>query len=153
MDALYEIRAASLADVPQIARLVERYWDFEGIEGFKPAKIEALLWQLLSDPHLGMVWVVQSGTELIGYLIAVLVFSLEHQGMTAEIDELFIVPEARSHGIGGKLLSAAEAALARAGCVSVQLQLGIHNDSARAFYERHGYTARDGYELLDKTLK
>ncbi len=31
-------------------------------------------------------------------------------------------------------------------------QLSRDNDSARAFYHRHGYTERSAYELLDKVL-
>ena len=38
------------------------------------------------------------------------------------------------------------------GCVRLQLQLAIGNRRARAFYERLGFGARPGYELLDKAL-
>jgi len=36
--------------------------------------------------------------------------------------------------------------------VRLQLQLAIGNRRARAFYERLGFAARAGYELLDKPL-
>jgi GNAT superfamily N-acetyltransferase len=80
------------------------------------------------------------------------VLSIEHQGLMAEIDEFFVLPDARTHGIGGALLTAAEGALRRRGCVRLQLQLGVANAEARAFYERRGYAQRAGYELLDKAL-
>jgi ribosomal protein S18 acetylase RimI-like enzyme len=35
----------------------------------------------------------------------------------------------------------------------VQLQLGKDNWRARAFYRRHGYSEREGYELLGKPLE
>jgi len=73
-------------------------------------------------------------------------------GLTAEIDELFVRPRVRAIGIGGKLLQAAEAAFIAAGCTNVVLQLARSNDSGRAFYIRHGYSPRPGYELLDKIL-
>ncbi|MGH8720379.1 MAG: GNAT family N-acetyltransferase [Burkholderiales bacterium] len=83
-----------------------------------------------------------------GYLLAVYVFSLEHHGLTAEIDELFVLPDCRGRGLGAALLQAAAAA----GCTNISLQLGRKNAAALAFYRRHGYRAREGYELLDKSL-
>jgi hypothetical protein len=44
------------------------------------------------------------------------------------------------------------AALAGQGCVRLQLQLGVDNAAARAFYEHRGYAARAGYRLFEKTL-
>ena len=146
------IREAAAIDVPKIVRLVEQYWQFEGIEGFDPARVATLLEQILARGHLGIVWVAQSGEACVGYLIAVLVMSLEHQGLMAEIDEFFVVPEARAQGAGRQLLLAAERGLTQAGCVRLQLQLGVENAAARRFYERHGYASRDGYELMDKAL-
>ncbi len=146
------IRLAATGDIPALLALVRRYWDFEGIEGFTALRIELVLQRLLADPRLGMVWVAESDGQLQGYLIAVLVLSVEHQGVMAEIDELFVMPEARSRGVGGRLLAVAERALAAKGCVRLQLQLGLANAHGRAFYEHRGYAARAGYELLDKPL-
>ena len=87
-----------------------------------------------------------------GYLLAVYVFSLEHLGLTAEIDEFFVVPARRGQGTGAALLRAAEAEFRQAGCTNVALQLSRSNDSARAFYRRYDYAERSGYELLDKML-
>ena len=75
----------------------------------------------------------ESDARLVGYLIAVLALSVEHQGLMAEIDEVFVLPEARSRGVGTQLLVAAETALAARGCVRLQLQLGVANHAARAF--------------------
>lgn len=146
------VRGALPADIPQLLALVRRYWEFEAIGGFEALRIELTLKQLLADPRLGGVWVAQDRGQLRGYLIAVLVMSLEHGGLMAEVDELFVLPEARRHGLGAQLLTAAEAALGARGCVRLQLQLGVANEAARAFYARNGYTARDGYRLFDKAL-
>ncbi len=146
------VRPAIPRDIPQLLSLVRRYWDFEQIEDFEALRIEMLLQRLLADPRLGAAWVAEAGGALIGYLIAVMVLSLEHGGIMAEIDEFFVVPEARSRGIGAQLLAAAESALAARGCVRLQLQLGVANTAARAFYQRRGYSARAGYGLLDKSL-
>jgi GNAT superfamily N-acetyltransferase len=146
------VRAAAPRDIPQLLSLVRRYWEFEGIADFQALRVEMLLQRLLGDPRLGGAWVAQESGRLLGYLLAASVLSLEHGGLMAEIDELFVLPEARSRGIGAQLLAAAEAALIARGHVRLQLQLGVGNAAARAFYQRRGYCARDGYQLLDKPL-
>jgi GNAT superfamily N-acetyltransferase len=147
-----DIRSAASSDILALLALVRRYWHFEGIEGFAALRVELVLQKLLGDPRLGLVWVAESGGQLRGYLIAVLVLSVEHQGLMAEIDEFFVMPEVRSRGVGDRLLAAAEAALSARGCVRLQLQLGVANSEGRAFYEHRGYVPRAGYALLDKAL-
>lgn len=146
------IRPAARGDIPQLLALVRRYWDYEHIAGFEALRVELLLQQLIAEPRLGAVWVAEAEGRLGGYLVAVTVLSLEHGGLMAEIDEFFVLPEARSCGVGARLLAAAEAALAAHGCMRLQLQLSVGNAAARGFYERRGYRARDGYRLLDKAL-
>src|SRR5882724_7647977 len=148
-----EIRAGLPSDVPQLVPLVAQYWHFEGIAGFDVATVAPLLARIASHPELGAIWVADAGGELVGYLIAVYIFSLEQRGLTAEIDEFFVSPAARTYGVGAALLDVAESDLAQAGCVALQLQLGRDNWRARAFYRRHGYSEREGYELLDKRLE
>jgi GNAT superfamily N-acetyltransferase len=148
-----DIRRARPGDIPQLLSLIRRYWDFEGIEGFAALRIELVLKELLEGPMArGSIWVAESQGTLAGYLIVVLVMSIEQQGLMGEIDEFFVLPEARAHGTGTRLLGAAETELAQRGCVRLQLQLAIDNRRARAFYERLGFAARAGYELLDKPL-
>jgi GNAT superfamily N-acetyltransferase len=149
-----DIRPARPADIPTLLALIRRYWDFEGITGFDALRIELVLKQLLAAPTApGDVWVAESQGALQGYLIVMLVLSIEHRGLMGEIDEFFVLPEARSRGTGGRLLAAAEAALVSRGCVRLQLQLAQGNGSAREFYQHRGYRARAGYELLDKALQ
>ncbi len=149
-----DIRRARADDVPQLLTLVRRYWDFEGIAGFAALRIEVLLEELVSNPAArGLVWVAESQRALVGYLVAVLLLSLEHGGLMAEIDELFVLPQARARGVGAALLAAAEADLAQKGCARLQLQLATANAGARGFYQRKGYRERAGYQLLEKSLR
>jgi GNAT superfamily N-acetyltransferase len=147
------IRLAAVGDIAGVAGRVERYWEFESIGGFDRPRIEALLRDVLSAPDRGACWVAETEGRLCGYLLAVFMFSLEHGGLMAEIDEVFVSPEMRSTGVGAAMLAAAEGDLARRGLVRLQLQLGVDNHGARRFYERHGFRRRAGYELLDKPLQ
>ncbi len=147
------VRFAAMADVAGIAALAERYWEFEGIGGFDRPRIESILGNLLSTPQLGACWVAEVDGRLCGYLVAVFTLSLEHGGLMAEIDEVFVSPEMRSAGLGALLLTTVERDLAARGMRRLQLQLGADNERARSFYERHGFRPRAGYELLDKPLR
>lgn len=150
---MFQLRQATTNDIPQLLQLVEDYWAFERIAGFDPSPVSAQLAQLFSNPRLGCGWIAWSDDIAVGYLLAVYVFSLEHLGLTAEIDELFVLPEYRSSGIGEALLNTAESGFILAGCTNVSLQLSRDNNRARGFYRRHGYTERSAFELLDKSLK
>ncbi len=104
----YDARRARADDIGALTELVEKYWRFEGIAGFDAARIGAQLRRLVSDERLGACWIAEKGGAPVGYLLAVYVFSLEHFGMTAEIDEFFIRPDARGKGLGSRLLKTAE---------------------------------------------
>jgi GNAT superfamily N-acetyltransferase len=148
----FHIRVITAADIPRLTELVKAYWAFERIADFNASRIEALLADLLAHPERGTCWVADDGAELSGYLLAVYMFSLEHGGMMAEIDELFVLPHHRSSGTGTALLTAAEQFMKARALVRVQLQLGTDNELARQFYVRHGYEPRAGFNLFDKGI-
>jgi len=147
------VRPLAAAAISAVLPLVEQYWIFEDIRGFDAAAVRRELERICADPSLGAGWIAEEGGRAIGYLLAVFVHSLEHLGLTAEIDEFFLLPSARGHGAGFAMLDAAEAEFRRMGCTNVSLQLGRGNDAAREFYQRRGYAERSGYELLDKMLR
>ena len=147
------IRVADASDLPALTSLIERYWEFERIEGFDAAHITALLNELFRTPDRGQIWVAKIDGRSVGYVLAVYLFSLEHGGMMAEIDEFFVVPEKRSLKIGTALLEAATTAMAQHGITHVQLQLGRRNSHGQRFYEKHGFEALSAYGLLHRSLR
>lgn len=146
------VRAALPSDVESLIPLVGRYWAFDGIEAFSPAAVREPLIQLLSNSHLGGGWIATEADAAVGYLLIVYVFSLEHLGLTAEIDEFYIDQAHRGARLGEALLRQAEMAAASMGCTNLSLQVSDHNQRARRFYLRAGFTARSGYELLEKEI-
>lgn len=147
-----KIQRATAKHIPDIVPLVEEYWRFEAIVDFNPQRIRMQIERVLLEPALGAVWIAEKNANLIGYLIMVYVFSLEHYGTTAEIDELFVLSSEREKGVGVQLLNIAESEAVQVGCTNVSLQLSKNNGKAREFYRRQGYTERSSYELLEKEL-
>lgn len=143
----------SARDIALVVPLVGQYWAFESIDGFEPDRVARQLEFLVSDAMRGGVWLASESGRAVGYAIVVTVFSLEHGGLTAEVDELFVVDGQRRRGVASALLQALENGSLGAGCHNLSLQLARTNERARAFYRRHGFTDRAQYELLEKTLK
>jgi len=146
------IRAASATDVAALAILVQQYWSFEGIPGFDTHRVEELLRTALDADRRARCWLAEQAGEPAGYLLAVFVFSLEHGGVMAEIDEFFVTPACRGQGIGAALLSHAERVLQESGVRRLQLQLASGNARARDFYVARGYGRRSSFDLWDKAL-
>ena len=62
-------------------------------------------------------------------------------GPVALLEELYVVPERRSRGIGGALLQEAFAVARRRGSQTFEINVDEEDVDARRFYERHGVTA------------
>lgn len=59
-------------------------------------------------------------------------------GKTLYIDDLVVMPDARSQGIGTMLLDAAKTIAQAASCDHIRLCSGLDRDDAHRFYKRHG---------------
>jgi ribosomal protein S18 acetylase RimI-like enzyme len=147
-----KVQAASPRDAAAIAPLVEQYWHFEKIPGFSRSRVESLLSTTLSDARRLRGWIAMSEGNVVGYLLCTFIFSLEHGGTVAEIDELFVEPQSRSLGLGQSLLDAAQDALLQEGIRVLHLQLGTSNRDGRRFYERNSFAEQAAYVLLQKSL-
>lgn len=146
------VRRVGPGEIAALLPLVAQYWEFEAIPDVAPTVVQAQLERLVSSPTLGAAWVATNAQGPVGYLVVVYVFSLEHRGLTAEIDEFFIIPEFRACGLGSKLLADAEAESVRRGCTNISLQVASSNRGAHCFYRRHGYSERSAFLLLEKDL-
>ena len=67
------------------------------------------------------------------------IFVAERITNCAHIEDLFVMPELRSRGIGTRILAHAERLAAERGFTQIGLAVGIDNPRARALYERLGY--------------
>jgi GNAT superfamily N-acetyltransferase len=103
------------------------------------ADVEALLAGLIAfnEPFLGqgdvrpLAVLARTAGRLVGGLAGVTARGFLH------VDLLWVAPEARGHGLGSRLLLAAEAEALARGCRSVCLD--TFDFQAKPFYERHGY--------------
>jgi hypothetical protein len=90
-----QLHPLAAGDIPALLPLVEQYWIFEDIEGFDARLVARELERVCANPALASGWIARERNAAVGYLLAVYVFSLENLGLTAEIDEFFVLPSAR----------------------------------------------------------
>lgn len=77
----------------------------------------------------------QRSTALCGFIVA-----QRRRGGFGHIITIDVDPDFRKHGIGTKLLTAAQERLAREGCHTMYLETAVNNLAAIAFYKRHHYS-------------
>jgi ribosomal protein S18 acetylase RimI-like enzyme len=141
------IREASSSDTGELLPLIEAYWHHEAIAGYEGARLRRQLEAFLSTPAYGRGWLATRTGVAVGYLLCSFVYSLEHGGLMAEIDEFFVGAPHRRQGIGQALLARARSSLAALGCVCLQMQVADGNAQARDFYTRQGFEEKSGYRL------
>lgn len=128
-----EIRLATAADLAPLAAglarldLMRRYGREESSLAADLSQAHArgdgLLLSVEDGRPTGLAWFLRQGTL----------------GMGGYLKLMAVLPEARSRGVGSRLLMAFEAALAESAGHAFLL-CSDFNASAQAFYERHGWT-------------
>ena len=103
-----------------------------------------------SDVAAVLVAEAPSG-EIVGW-VHVRRLDLLTRDACAEIGGLVVDEARRGHGIGSRLVEAAEQWARHAGLASLRLRSNVARAEAHAFYERLGFTASKTSLLLTKTL-
>ncbi|WP_369266324.1 GNAT family N-acetyltransferase [Streptomyces harbinensis] len=75
------------------------------------------------------------------------------EGGTSELRSLWVSPEARGEGVGGRLIEAVTAWARQSGSATLKLAVLPGNEPAIALYRRHGFVATEelGHLLADGT--
>ncbi len=136
-----EIRRAAIDDATAVAQLLH---DFNSeYEDYTPgvAALAERLQELLAD---GTVTVLLAGSPPAGFALFRIRPSLWAKAGDAYLEELYVVPEQRGHGIGRALLEGAMEVARKAGANHFELTTGETDTAARALYESSGMTNREG---------
>jgi len=146
MDGM-KILDCSLSEIDQLLPLIESYWRHDNIVGYEPSRLRRQLTEFLSEPAYGCGWLATRSDIAVGYLLCSFVYSFEHGGLMAEIDEMFVARPYRRQGIGQALLDKAQTELTARGCRYLQMQVADDNAEAHVFYTRLGFKPKPGYRL------
>jgi ribosomal protein S18 acetylase RimI-like enzyme len=142
-----KILVLTVSQIEQLLPLIESYWRHDTIVGYEPSRLRRQLTEFLSEAAYGCGWLATRGDTAVGYLLCSFVYSFEHGGLMAEIDELFVATAFRRQGIGQALVGRAQTELATRGCRYLQMQVADDNAPAQGFYSGLGFAQKTGYRL------
>jgi ribosomal protein S18 acetylase RimI-like enzyme len=143
-------RSATEADIEPILALMRDYYADEGYP-FAQESARAALLELLGAPLLGRVWIANAAGSPVAYVILTVGFSLEYGGRDAFIDDLYVAPGHRGHGLGKSALALAEATCRDLGIRALHLEVERRKAGAQALYRRFGFVDHERY-LMTKRL-
>jgi ribosomal protein S18 acetylase RimI-like enzyme len=132
------IRTATFSDLPLLVAFSSALNAHESIV-LTDTEIDDGLRQLLADPRLGVVFIIEDDAQTVGYALCAFSFDLEFRGMEAWLTELFVADDARGRGLGTEALRQIQTALRERGIKALPLQVRPDNPAV-ALYDRLGFS-------------
>lgn len=136
------IRPAEPADIQEIIRLCGEHAEYEKASYFTEGKAEKLSAFLFSETPRLYCLLAEKADKIVGYVTYMQEFSTWDAGLFIHLDCLFVRPEARSAGLGEKLIRAVVDHARELGCEQIQWQTPEWNERAIKFYHRIGATSK-----------
>jgi ribosomal protein S18 acetylase RimI-like enzyme len=134
----FRLRIATEADIPELVPRSSALQRHENID-VSDAELERALREFLADPRLGVVFMIEEDSVVVGYTFLSYSYDLEFAGREAWLTEIFIDEAARGRGGGSHALSLLEPELRARGVRAYHLQVRSDNPAKR-LYERAGMT-------------
>ena len=140
MDVDLRIRDAELSDAAELAVLVSEL-------GYKTTgtEMESRLVSILKDLRYKTL-VALEDERTCGMLGTFSASSYLHNDLNGRIIALVVSKQSRRHGIGTRLIAAAEKDFAKRGITRVTVTTRFEREEAHQFYEKVGY-ARTGFRF------
>jgi diamine N-acetyltransferase len=132
------IRTARAADASRLIRLLGVQLREHGIT-LDARSLARGVRGLLRRPELGRFLVAADDSEVVGFAALSFLWTLEHGGRAAWLDELYVVPERRGRGIGRALLATAYGVARDAGAVALDLEIEKGHARVANLYRREGF--------------
>ena len=132
------IRPAERADVPVIAELIRGLAHFEQLEHEVTMTEERLAANLFGPHHYAETLIAEEDDKPVGFALFFHNFSTFLAKPGIYLEDLFVIPESRGHGIGRALLKELARLAVERECGRLEWSVLDWNREAIAFYERLG---------------
>jgi len=146
MDRSFAVEQAGVENLEAALPLIERFFREEGFRA-APGQIPAELLHLLEDPE-SAVFLAWRGDRTVGIATVTTTEGIE-LGSSAEMEDLYVLPEARRSGVGRALIEAVAAWCRRQGCSLVSV---IVTPEGQAAHDLIGYYRSHGFHETGRTI-
>jgi GNAT superfamily N-acetyltransferase len=140
------MRRASLNDVPQLVTMMAEFYS-DSPYTLNPRRATDAFTALLSDERLGSIWIIQSNSQEVGYVVLALCHSMTFGGLVAVVDDFFIQPGFRGKGLGKAAMAAVRSYCVTHGIRAIHVETGRDNAVALAVYRGAGFVEKDHVPL------
>ena len=107
--------------------------------------------ELMRSDEYADGYILESEGKIVGFGLTAKTYSREAGGKVLWLEELFVLEEYRSCGLGREFFAMAEAEAREKGFARIRLEVEEENIRARSLYERLGYRPL-GYSQMVKEL-
>jgi GNAT superfamily N-acetyltransferase len=152
---MYAIRPAAPEDAPAIHTLILELAEYEKLleeaqDGSDPG---ALARHLAADaaPRVDAFVAEAASGEVIGFALCYHHYSTFHTNWGLYLEDLYVRPDLRGHGIGFALMCSVARLATERGCVRLEWQVLDWNEPALNFYRRIGAEAMDEWTTMRLT--
>ena len=133
-------RLATVDDAAEVARLLHDFnTEFDtpspGVAVLAP-RLEALL-------NADSTFAILAGTPPVAVALITLRPNVWYAGLVALLDELYVEPSRRGHGIGTDIIELLVATCRDRGADLIEINVDQADVDAQRFYERHGFAGTD----------
>ena len=147
------IRVVSERDREAFLSLSEQFYSSPAVEHPVPrAYHEETFALLLRSQEYALGYMLEWEEECAGYALLAKTYSREAGGMVLWVEELFVLPQYRSHGLGREFFAFAEQYAKERGYARIRLEAEEENVRALSLYKRLGYEEM-GYLQMYKQLR
>jgi GNAT superfamily N-acetyltransferase len=133
-----------------LIELMREYYEYDRLP-FNEVPARRALEMILGNESYGKVWLICRESNIIGYAVLALGFSLEYHSVDAFLDELYIQEAYRGQGIGKQAIQFIETSARLLGVQALHLEVERKNIPAQEFYRKEGYENHQRY-LMTKWL-
>ena len=133
-------RRAGPADADVIARLLHDFNTEFDTPSPGVAVLADRLRSLLAAPA---TIAYLAGDPAVGVALVTLRTNVWYDGPVALLDELYVAPDRRGHGLGSAMIDLLLSEATDAGVSAVEINVDAGDVDAQRFYERHGFSGMD----------
>ncbi len=147
----FQIRPAEPDDVPAIVGLIRELAEFEHLAHLMQATPQTLGPHLFGAKPVAEAWVAEAGGSVVAFALCFTNFSTFLAKPGLYLEDLYVQPAWRGHGIGKALLQELAALAVKRGCGRFEWSVLDWNENAIRFYESLGATVMPDWRICRVT--